>query len=276
LVAALLLCLVARAGPPPKYSGAGTQLATEKVSFKSGDLTLYGYLYKPEGAGPFPVLVWNHGSEKNPNSGPQFDTVASIFVPAGYVVFAPMRRGHGDSEGQYIVDRSRDESGAAGWDRAAWLTARLLDTEQVADQVAGVEYVKRLPFVDTKRIAVAGCSYGGIETLFGAEQDRDYKVAISISPGALSWEHNSYLQRMLVDSVERIDIPVLLIQPPHDASLAPSRVLGATAARAGKPLTTKIYPAAGPRQEQEHCFGGARGMHVWAEDAKAFLAANLH
>jgi hypothetical protein len=53
-------------------------------------------------------------------------------------------------------------------------------------------------------------------------------------------------------------------------------VLGAEAARLGKPLTTKVYPDTGPEDERGHCFGGAKGMHVWADDAKAFLAANLH
>ena len=70
-------------------------------------------------------------------------------------------------------------------------------------------------------------------------------------------------------------LQVLLIQPAKDASLGPSHVLGAAAVRAGKPLTVKIYPATGPSKEQAHCFGGASGMHVWAEDAKAFFTANL-
>jgi hypothetical protein len=64
----------------------------ERVTFKSGDLTLVGYLFKPGGQGPFPGIIWNHGSEKDPDTGPEFDSVASIFVPAGYVVFAPVRR----------------------------------------------------------------------------------------------------------------------------------------------------------------------------------------
>src|SRR5262245_45278682 len=61
----------------------------QRVTFKNGDLDLVGYFFKPDGPGPFPAVVWNHGSEKNPGGGPQFDTVASIFVPAGYAVFAP-------------------------------------------------------------------------------------------------------------------------------------------------------------------------------------------
>ena len=36
--------------------------AAEPVSFPSGTLTLQGVLYKPEGPGPFPAVVYNHGS----------------------------------------------------------------------------------------------------------------------------------------------------------------------------------------------------------------------
>src|SRR5437879_10139785 len=36
------------------------------VSFPSHGLTLRGWIYKPEGNGPFPAIIWNHGSEKNP------------------------------------------------------------------------------------------------------------------------------------------------------------------------------------------------------------------
>ena len=33
------------------------------VQFPSSGLTLHGWIYKPTGAGPFPAVVWNHGSE---------------------------------------------------------------------------------------------------------------------------------------------------------------------------------------------------------------------
>jgi carboxymethylenebutenolidase len=250
-------------------------IARQRVTFKSDDWALSGVLYKPSGRGPFPALIWNHGSEKAPGVGPQFDTVASIFVPAGYVVFAPVRRGHGYSEGKYIVDMTRQARAAEGVEAANRMAVHLLETEQLDDQLAGLAYVKQLPFVDQGRIAVAGCSYGGIQTLLGAERSFGYKAAIAISPAALSWNGNSFLQKRLLQSLQGINIPVLLLQPPRDASLEPSRVLGAEAARLGKPLTTKVYPDTGPEDERGHCFGGAKGMHVWAEDAKAFLATNL-
>jgi carboxymethylenebutenolidase len=247
----------------------------QRVTFKIDDRALSGVLYKPSGGGPFPALIWNHGSEKAPGVGRQFDTVASIFVPAGYVVFAPVRRGHGYSKGQYIVDMTRQTRAAEGVEAANRMAVHLLETEQLDDQLAGLAYVKKLPFVDQARIAVAGCSYGGIQTLLGAERSVGYKAAIAISPAGLSWNGNSFLQKRLLDSLQGINIPVLLLQPARDASLEPSRVLGAEAARLGKPLTTKVYPDTGPEDERGHCFGGAKGMHVWAEDAKAFLAANL-
>jgi carboxymethylenebutenolidase len=262
---------------PAASKGATTRPhpSLQTVTFKSGDRALFGVLYKPQGRGPFPVLIWNHGSEKAPGAGPQFDSVASIFVPAGYVVFAPVRRGHGYSNGRYIVDVIQETLAAEGVEAANRMAVHVLETEQLDDQLAGLAYVKKLAFVDPSRIAVAGCSFGGIQTLLGAERNLAYKAAISISPAALSWNGNSFLQKRLIQSLQGINIPVLLLQPARDASLEPSRVLGAEAARLGKLLTTKVYPDTGPEDERGHCFGGAKGMHVWAEDAKAFLAANL-
>jgi len=251
------------------------QAGAQRVTFKSGEISLSGVLYKPEGNGPFPALLWNHGSEKSPGERPQFDTIASIFVPVGYVVFAPVRRGHGHSEGRYIVDVVKQTRATMGRDAANRTEVRLLESEQLEDQLAGLAYLKQQTFIDPTRIAVAGCSFGGIETLLGVERDVGFRAAISISPGALSWNGNSYLRERLIEAVRRINIPVLLLQPARDASLNPAKVLGEQASRLGKPFTVKVYPPAGPESEQGHCFGGAAGMHVWAEDAKAFLKANV-
>jgi hypothetical protein len=69
---------------------------------------------------------------------------------------------------------------------------------------------------------------------------------------------------------------VFLLQPPEDASLEPSRVLGAEFQRLGKQYTGKIYPADLPVEFRPHCFGGAKGMHIWKEDVLRFLAASVH
>src|SRR5262249_33780152 len=106
-----------------------------RVPFQSGDLPLVCYLYKPDGNGPFPGIIWNHGSEKSPGTGPEFDAVAAIFVPAGYVVFAPIRRGHGASQGQYIQDQITQEKAAHGADAAQQLFVQLMEGPQLDHQL---------------------------------------------------------------------------------------------------------------------------------------------
>jgi len=257
--------------------GAGQAPLFEKkhVTFTSGDLTLAGYLYKPPGNGPFPAVLWNHGSERNPGGGPQFDSVAAVFVPAGFVVFAPMRRGHSDSQGEYIRESIDKESSSHGQAAGLRLGVKLLETSQVDDQLAGFAFLKRQPFVDTTRVAVAGCSFGGIQTLFGAARHVGYRVAVSISPAALSWNNSSDLRARLKDAVSTIDIPTFLIQPAKDASLEPAKVLGPILTRRNPADRVKIFPAAGPESEQAHCFGGAPGMHIWGPEAVAFIQAAI-
>lgn len=267
-----LLCGIAAAAMA--WSAAAAQsppIEKQRVTFKSGGLTLVGYLFKPQGNGPFAAIIWNHGSEQNPGGGPQFDSAAAVFLRGNYVLFAPVRRGHVGSEGKYIVDERQGAQASGGAEAANRLTVRKLETEQLDDQLAGLAYLRALPFVDTTRLGVAGCSYGGIQTLLGAEAGAGYKAAFSISPAALSWENNPLLRTRLIQAVGRVRIPVMIIQPPKDASLEPIRVLGAEFKRLNKPYTGKVYPAEGPEDQQTHCFGGAKGMHIWADDALAFF-----
>lgn len=77
-------------------TGPAASPAAVEVSFKSGDLTLRGFIWKPEGPGPFPALLWNHGSEKLPGQLPEN---AATLLAAGYVFFVPHRRGQGRSPG---------------------------------------------------------------------------------------------------------------------------------------------------------------------------------
>jgi poly(3-hydroxybutyrate) depolymerase len=52
---------------------AGSALAAppEEVAFPSGALELHGFVHKPEGSGPFPAILYNHGSEEKPGAKPE-------------------------------------------------------------------------------------------------------------------------------------------------------------------------------------------------------------
>jgi dienelactone hydrolase len=275
LTLAVITCAApsSQTAPPPTAPPAPTSAAIEnqKVTFQSDGLTLVGYLSKPAGDGPFPALISNHGSDHDPTKG--MDEAGQFFTQDGYVVFRPMRRGHDGSQGDWIVDVIKQDRQTNGKDSSNRLMVELMATEQLDDQLAGLAYLKSLPYVDVNRIGVIGCSYGGIETIFGAESDAaGYKAAVAMSPAAESWEGNPYLQDRLVKAVSGIDIPVYLIHPAKDVSLEPGKTLAKEFERLGKPYQLTIYPTdVGTEQQQQHCFGGPAGSVIWSADVLAFF-----
>ena len=81
-------------------------VVAEQVSFSNGNVQLKGVLYKPEGAGPFPVLLFNHGSAPGMLNSQAFEKLGPLFVQHGWAFFAPYRRGQGlsASAGPYVMD----------------------------------------------------------------------------------------------------------------------------------------------------------------------------
>ncbi len=78
----------------------------EVVSFLSGDLMLQGIVYKPAGSGPFPAILYNHGSARGMLSSQAFEELGPPYASRGWVLFAPYRRGQGLSAqaGPFIGD----------------------------------------------------------------------------------------------------------------------------------------------------------------------------
>lgn len=54
--------------------------AADIVEFPSGDIALHGVLYKPDGPGPFPAVVYNHGSAAGMLSKEAFDALGPVFA----------------------------------------------------------------------------------------------------------------------------------------------------------------------------------------------------
>src|ERR1700741_5674216 len=78
--------------------------AEETITFPSGEIPLHGVLYKPEGTGPFPAVIYNHGSAPGMMSEQAFAALGPVFASHGWVLFGPYRRGQGlgASAGLYI------------------------------------------------------------------------------------------------------------------------------------------------------------------------------
>ena len=266
------------AAPSPTTAPAASVAATDapaidglRVTFPSGDLTLGGMLWKPAGNGPFKAVLWNHGSEKGPGVDGSNPLLGPVFAAQGYVFFMPFRRGQGTSEGTYIDDALKAVPVA---ERPA-LLAELMTTEQLGDQLAGLDYLQALPYVDTTKIAVAGWSFGGIQTVLGAgDATAGYVAAVAFTPASQSWEGNADLQAALLAAARARPVPYLFIQAENDYSLVPTEELADAIAAIGGSAARKIYPAFGSTAQDGHEFA-IRGSDTWGGEVFIFLADAL-
>jgi dipeptidyl aminopeptidase/acylaminoacyl peptidase len=129
------------------------QLITpEKISYRSDTLTIHAYLYKPRNATAgqrFPAIVFGHGGPTS-QYGDTYDQQMQYFVSQGYVVLAPNFRG------------------SSGYGRAfADLNNKCWAHCDLADLVAGVEYLKKQPYISGK-FGATGSSHGGLLAMAAA------------------------------------------------------------------------------------------------------------
>jgi dipeptidyl-peptidase-4 len=129
---------------------------TELVEVKAADgATLYARLVKPPDFDParkYPVIIEVYG-------GPQFQLVQNRWGVTSL-------RDHLFAEQGFIL-WSLDNRGS--WGRGhAWESRvfKELGRYELEDQLAGVAYLKSLPYVDPTQIGITGWSYGGYMTLY--------------------------------------------------------------------------------------------------------------
>jgi dienelactone hydrolase len=122
-------------------------------------------IFSPEGAGPFPIAVFNHGSTGNGTRTELFKEtlfdvgLADFLNKRGWIVAFPQRRGRGKSDGLY------DEGFAA--DRRHGYTCdfdvSLAGADRALEDIAAAIAALRLrPDVAPSRILIGGQSRGGI------------------------------------------------------------------------------------------------------------------
>src|ERR1700676_3504591 len=183
--------------------------AADIVAFPSGDITLHAALYKPEGPGPFPAVVYNHGSAAGMVSKQAFDALGPVFASHGWVFFGPYRRGQGlsASAGPYIGDQIAAAEKTGGISVAAATMVRLLETDHLDDQLAALAWLRKQNFVQPNRIAVAGNSFGGIETVLGVERG-GYCGGVDSAGGAQSWARAPALQSLMTRAVRNAKAPI--------------------------------------------------------------------
>ncbi|WP_408590776.1 DPP IV N-terminal domain-containing protein [Novosphingobium sp.] len=219
----------------------------------------------------YPVFTYHYG-------GPHMQVVKRAWhgplpqavVDKGYIWFA-------------IDNRGSDNRGTA-FESQIW---HAMGTVEVADQLAGIDYLKTLPFVDPARVATFGWSYGGYMTLKMLEA-RPGAVAAGIAVAPVTkWDlyDTTYTERYLGDPRQvpevytksgaladagKIADPLLLIHGMSDDNVVfdNSTALIAKLQAEAVPFEMMLYPG------QTHAIGGPKISKHLYETVFRFLDAH--
>jgi dienelactone hydrolase len=234
-------------------------------------LTLEATLYRPDGPGPFPLVVLSHGTPRDPEQRVAqgrltFRVQSWKFVSMGFAVVIPMRRGYGHSEGGYAEDEGLP-------DQANFYQAGM---ESARDLRATVEYMSALPFIDPQRLVLAGHSSGGFASLILASRGLPgVKGIINFNGGRGSTARANCSPGRLIEACalagRTTRVPTLWIYSENDSYFPPwlAREMCAAFHQDGGRAQFVMLP---PFCEEGHyLFTDVRGLARWTPVVNRFL-----
>jgi dienelactone hydrolase len=122
-------------------------------------------IFRPNGTGPFPLAMFNHGSTGNGKNSTLFKEtwfnvgIADFLNDRGWIVAFPQRRGRGESDGLYDEGFSVDRGDGYSCDFDLSLSGAERALEDVGAALAAL---KQLPDVASSRVLIGGQSRGGV------------------------------------------------------------------------------------------------------------------
>jgi len=262
------------------FGQTSRSIAPETVVVPSGKLRLKGYLWKPRGTAPSPAVLFLHGSG---GTDPAYtsgllmteaaEKLAPVFLKHGYAFLYLFRLGQGLSadQGPSMQDLLRREKTE---ESRKHLQIVLLTTDHLDDTMAGLSFLKSLPGVEGKRIAIVGHSFGGQLALLAAERDSTIRAAVTFGAAAGSWEGSWETRDRLLAAVRKITVPVMLIHAANDYSVAPAKAMADVLWNLSKPHIMKIYPPFGQTPDDGHNFVYT-AVAQWEGDVFGFLDDNV-
>ena len=257
----MILGGTALAALPPPNLGLNEQVFF--IPDKARGTELETTLFKPDGAGPFPLVVINHGKssgDARQQERTRYPAAAREFVRRGYVVLIPMRGGFSRSTGPYLgYGCNISANGLA----------------QARDLRAALDYAVTLPYVDRGRIVVVGQSHGGLTTLaFGMQPYPGVLGLINFAGGLRTkscpgWEDQ--LVQAFADYGRSNRYPSLWFYGSNDSFWSPALIERMYAAyRAGGGQATRVD--VGRFKNDAHAlFRDREGIAVWWPAVEGFL-----
>lgn len=227
-------------------------------------------VFRPPGAGPFPLVVLSHGSprsveERRRDGRQRLVAQSQPFLAMGFAVVVPTRRGYGESDAAWA--EGYGSCGNPDYYRAGLETAR--------DLRAAVDALRAQPWADAKRVVLAGQSAGGFGSVAASAMPFEGLVGVinfAGGRGSLQPDHVCEESR-LVEAMARYGggarVPELWIYSANDRYFGPSlarRMHQAFVASGGAAEFVEA-PASGI---DGHGYF-ARNMDDWSPRVEAFL-----
>lgn len=156
------------------------------AEYRIGGVNPEALLCRPEGNGPFPAVVHNHGVgvdiqgyQKAVRRGYDLPGICKQLAASGFLTFVPIRHG---GRGLHTLPSHK------------------------AQVLEAIDYVKQLPDVDPSRIAITGNSRGALLTLMVSVEQKELKALVVMAPAEIGRNLSTTLSR-----VSSLDAPVLLL-----------------------------------------------------------------
>ena len=170
-------------GRLPRVADENEELAAFadwSASYGSGALTLPAFFVAPAGDGPFPAVVFHHGSSGLLGAS---RGGAEALVAMGYAVLLAVRRGHNGAPGVFWETRV-----TAPWG-SPQMGPQLVEAleDECDDALAALAWVKEQPMVDAARVAMIGSSYGGVMVMLAARRRAAFRAGISFAGPSITW-----------------------------------------------------------------------------------------
>jgi dienelactone hydrolase len=221
-------------------------------------------VFQPNGPGPFPLIVINHGKDPgHPNLQPRdrFYHMAHAFVERGYAVMVPMRQGFANSTGSY-QDHGCDMT-ANGYAQA----------EDIQDTL---DYARGQKTIDADRIVVAGQSYGGLATMALGTQDlRGVRGLINFAGGLRDDSNGCGWRSSLVSAFAEYGsqnkVPSLWMYGRNDSLFGPELVARMHDAFEQAGGSAKLVEYAPFKRDSHGMLASRDGEKVWLADTMQFL-----
>jgi dienelactone hydrolase len=220
-------------------------------------------IFTPEGDGPFPIAIINHGKAFGP---PHFQnryrplSAARFFMQRGYLVAVPMRQGFSKSTGMYVgAGCNIDENGRA----------------QAEDVQVVLDHLRSLPHIDKSNIVLVGQSHGGWTTLaFGTLNYPGVKGLVNFAGGlkqvgCAAWEGT--LARVAGSYARSTAAPSLWFYGDNDSYFGPdlfNSMHQSYIANGGK---ARLIAFGKFGSDAHALFGSRTGERIWHTELSKFL-----